>query len=290
MKKYILGILLMISTFTSYGKCTWGSVNIEQMSSDNYYLWKITGNVFKDTCVKYEYNIIDLSTNKVLTNLMNTQLFPRIYLPHKGKYRFNLKLTNKCTGCDTTIYDYVDYHYFNNCLLNYRMLSTYDTSCKDSFVGEMTKISTDPPNFCWWYGFDLFKGGNLDSFTDDQWNNDSTLFRNGFSYSTKDIVYRKSDTLDFARKLNYKFRKPGRYLLKIFWQHYCIGNDTTVFIRFTIDPCVTLKTEDLTITTHEPKVIGVYDILGRPVKNVELNVPYIFVYDNGQRKKIIKIK
>jgi hypothetical protein len=106
----------------------------------------------------------------------------------------------------------------------------------------------------------------------------------------KDVVYRKSDTLDFARKLNYKFRKPGRYVLKVFWQHYCIGNDTTVFIRLTIDPCVTLKVEDLIVTYREPKVIGMYDMLGRPVDNVEDNIPYIFLYDNGQRKKIIRIK
>ena len=39
----------------------------------------------------------------------------------------------------------------------------------------------------------------------------------------------------------------------------------------------------------EPKLIGTYDMLGRPIEKVEDNVPYIFLYDNGKRKKIIKI-
>jgi len=295
MKKILTLIMLLVSLATASAKCTWSSVNIEQMSSENYYLWRITGNAFKDTCVKYEYNVIDLSTNKVLTNLQRTDLFPRIYLPHKGKYRFDLKLKNTCTGCDTTIYDYVDYHYFNKCVLNYRILSTYDSSCIDSLAGELTKMTTEPANWCWWYGFDLIKNvsiGNvsLDSISEDRWKNDPTLFNGGFSYDMKDVVYRKSDTLDFARKLNYKFRKPGRYVLKVFWQHYCIGNDTTVFIRLTIDPCVTLKVEDLIVTYREPKVIGMYDMLGRKIESPIANEPYIILYDNGQRRKVIKVQ
>jgi hypothetical protein len=175
------------------------------------------------------------------------------------------------------------------------MLSTYDSSCIDSLAGELTKMTTEPANWCWWYGFDLIRnvsinGVDLDSISEDRWKNDSTLFYSGFSYSMDDVVYRKSDTLDFARKLNYKFRKPGRYILRVFWQHYCIGNDTTMYIRLTIDPCVTLKIEDLIITTREPKVIGMYDVLGRNIESPVFNEPYIILYDNGQRRKMVKVQ
>jgi hypothetical protein len=44
------------------------------------------------------------------------------------------------------------------------------------------------------------------------------------------------------------------------------------------------------LVKQEPKLIGTYDMLGRPVDKVEDNVPYILLYDNGQRKKIIKLK
>jgi hypothetical protein len=38
----------------------------------------------------------------------------------------------------------------------------------------------------------------------------------------------------------------------------------------------------------EPKLIKTYDMLGRPVEKVENDIPYIFLYNNGQRKKVIK--
>jgi hypothetical protein len=168
------------------------------------------------------------------------------------------------------------------------MLSTYDSSCIDSIAGEMTKGTLEPPSFCWVYRTMLLHSGNLDKFTDDQWANDSTIFNNGLSWSSKDVVYETRDTLDNGRKLNYKFRKPGRYLLVLTWDHYCHGVDTNILIRFTIDPCVTLKTEDLTTTTQEPKIIGVYDMLGRPVKHIRKEEIMILLYDDGSTKKIIQ--
>lgn len=287
MKKTILLLMLLASLATANAKCVWKSVSIEQMSSGNFFLWRITGDAFKDTCVKYDFDVIDLSTNKVLTNLNKSQtLFPRIYLPHKGKYQFNLKLTNTCTGCDTIIYDYVDYHYYNHCVLNYKMLSTYDSSCIDSIAGEMTKGTLEPPSFCWVYVTMLLHSGNLDRFTDSQWANDPNIFDNGLSWSSKDVAYEKRDTLDAGRKVNYKFRKPGRYLLVLKWSHYCAGDDTTIFIRFTIDPCVTLTTSE--VKKPEPKLIGIYDMLGRPVKHIRKEEIMILLYDDGSTKKIFQ--
>jgi hypothetical protein len=58
--------------------------------------------------------------------------------------------------------------------------------------------------------------------------------------------------------------------------------------RLTIDPCVTLNTEDPTTTTQEPKIIGVYDMLGRPVKHIRKEEIMILLYDDGSTKKIIQ--
>jgi hypothetical protein len=132
----------------------------------------------------------------------------------------------------------------------------------------------------------LLHSGNLDKFTDDQWANDSTIFNNGLSWSSKDVVYETRDTLDNGRKLNYKFRKPGRYLLVLTWDHYCHGVDTNILIRFTIDPCVTLNTSE--IKKPEPKLIGTYDMMGRPVKHIREDEVFIYIYDDGTRKKEIK--
>jgi len=59
------------------------------------------------------------------------------------------------------------------------------------------------------------------------------------------------------------------------------------WFRFKVDSNK-LSVNNLVPTRKEPKLIATYDILGRPVQNIEPNVPYIFVYDNGQHKKIIK--
>jgi hypothetical protein len=48
-----------------------------------------------------------------------------------------------------------------------------------------------------------------------------------------------------------------------------------------------LGTQNLIPTHREAKLLVTYDMLGRSVKKIEVNVPYIFVYDNGQRKKVI---
>ena len=75
-----------------------------------------------------------------------------------------------------------------------------------------------------------------------------------------------------------------------FWSCKKVSDSTNIafsyglyFLRKT-----TTGIEDL--SKPEPKLIGTYDMLGRPVEKVEDNIPYIFLYNNGQRKKIIKTK
>jgi hypothetical protein len=43
-----------------------------------------------------------------------------------------------------------------------------------------------------------------------------------------------------------------------------------------------------TTTTQEPKIIGVYDMLGRPVKHIRKEEIMILLYDDGSTKKIIQ--
>lgn len=48
-----------------------------------------------------------------------------------------------------------------------------------------------------------------------------------------------------------------------------------------------LGTQNLIPTRREAKLLVIYDMLGRPVKTLGPNVPYIFIYNDGQRKKVI---
>jgi hypothetical protein len=290
MKKITLLCMLLVSLATANAKCTWGSVKIEQMGSNSHYLWLLKGDVFKDTCVKYDYNLIDLSNGKESPYLMKQGTEPYVYFRSKGKYRFNLKLTNKCTGCDTIIYsDVLTYGYFTQCQFSYQLGSTYDPKCKDSIAGQMTK-SVPKTDYCWTYMMELYLGdAKLNSISDSQWvhGTDSAIWE-WTSRNRNCIVYSKLDSMDAARFINYKFTKPGRYVLRSYWMNWCFNNDTIMIRRLTIDPCVTLKTEDPTTTTQEPKIIGVYDMLGRPVKHIRKEEIMILLYDDGSTKKIIQ--
>jgi hypothetical protein len=289
MKKIIMLLMLLVSLATANAKCTWGSVKIDQRGSNNYYLWLLKGDVFKDTCVKYDYNLIDLSNGKESPYLMKQGTEPYVYFRCKGKYRFNLKLTNKCTGCDTIIYsDVLTYGYFTQCQFSYQLGSTYDPKCKDSVSGEMTRL-VPKTNWCYKYQMDLYLGDNkLNSLSDSQWvYGTDSMIREWISRNGQRL-YSKLDSTDDARFINHKFTKPGRYMLACWWMNWCFNIDTIVYRRFTIDPCVTLKTEDPTTTTQEPKIIGVYDMLGRPVKHIRKEEIMILLYDDGSTKKVIQ--
>ena len=59
--------------------------------------------------------------------------------------------------------------------------------------------------------------------------------------------------------------------------------------RITIDTCN--KTSVKTIVKNEDlKIIGYYDMIGRKVEYMEVDKPYIIIYNNGQRQKVIRTK
>jgi hypothetical protein len=43
----------------------------------------------------------------------------------------------------------------------------------------------------------------------------------------------------------------------------------------------------ITFTKPEPKVIGMYDMMGRPVYNVRKEEIIIYLYDNGKTEKVL---
>ena len=53
------------------------------------------------------------------------------------------------------------------------------------------------------------------------------------------------------------------------------------------DDTIALGTKDLSITYHEPKIIGIYDMLGRPVTKTKPEEILVYLYSDGSRKKIV---
>ena len=55
-----------------------------------------------------------------------------------------------------------------------------------------------------------------------------------------------------------------------------------------LNVCITKPTSNtITLTRPEPKLIGMYDMMGRPVKYARENEITIFIYNDGTSKKVI---
>ena len=56
-----------------------------------------------------------------------------------------------------------------------------------------------------------------------------------------------------------------------------------------LDVCKSVNTTSVTVFNKpQPKLIGMYDMLGRPVYNVKEDELVIYLYSDGSTKKVIK--
>lgn len=110
-------------------------------------------------------------------------------------------------------------------------------------------------------------------------------------FTIRDFSRNRIDTVgDYLGYLNIHFKYKGFYRVYAEVWNICKKCDTAKFmlqVYVLEDDTIGVGIKDLNYIYHEPKLIGVYDMLGRPVQDIESNVPYIFMYDNGKRRKII---
>ena len=82
----------------------------------------------------------------------------------------------------------------------------------------------------------------------------------------------------------YQFKEDGHYLLITQWYNKCLGQDTFFMTRISIELCTTSGVT--TFIKPDAKLIGVYDMLGRPVANIRRNEVMIYVYSDGTTRKV----
>ena len=105
-------------------------------------------------------------------------------------------------------------------------------------------------------------------------------------FRSSDLLWQKGPGND-ARIIKYKFPHDGHYLIATQWYNKCLDQDTFFFTRITIETCTTTGLTEL--NRLEPKLIGVYDMMGRPVKALRRNEPLIYIYSDGTSKKTLII-
>ena len=134
----------------------------------------------------------------------------------------------------------------------------------------------------------LYNGPELDSLSQHDWDSmsDSQLY-NYYSFQDSDLVlYQGPKVTD--RILKHRFTKEGHYLVVTQWYNKCLNQDTFTLTRLTVDLCTTSGV--VTLIKPAPKLIGIYDMMGRQVDYMRSNEIYIMRFDNGQSRKIMRVE
>jgi hypothetical protein len=73
------------------------------------------------------------------------------------------------------------------------------------------------------------------------------------------------------------------------WWDKCVGQDTFMFRK--LDVCKTKPTSNIiTLNRVEPKLVAMYDMLGRPIDAPRDNEIVIYLYSDGTIRKMVRVK
>lgn len=129
----------------------------------------------------------------------------------------------------------------------------------------------------------FYKGPWMDTMSQKEWDN-LTDYQIGMEYDFPDDDFLGYTT---TRVVDYTFKDSGRVLMIAQWWNKCVRQDTFMFRR--LDVCKSAPTSNVVILSRpEPKLIGVYDIMGRPVNHVRDEEIMIYLYDDGSRRKVMR--
>ena len=272
-------VFALATALSLSAKCNWSTLKLQQWNERNYYKWYVSGAVLDDTCVDYMFMVYDFQTKKTDT-VYDVRGIVEVQFNVKGKYKLYLKVWNKCNKCDTTLYRPVEIVQFPNAGLGW----TVDKMNCKKYKFEMNYIKNRPAkDTCMEYYLVFYKGPWMDTMSQREWDN-LTDYQIGMEYDFPD-----DDFLDYTttRLVDYTFKDSGRVLMIAQWWNKCIKQDTFMFRR--LDVCKSKPTSNTAVLTRpEPKLIGMYDMMGRPVNQARENEVTVFIYSDGTSRKIFK--
>jgi len=269
-----------MTTLSLFAKCDWSSLKLQQWNQRNVYKWFVSGRVLDDTCVDYMFMVYDFQTKKTDTLYSNRGIC-EVQFNKKGKYKMYLKLWNRCQKCDTALYREVNIIQFPGASVSSKVSSS---DCKQ-YKFEMSYIKGYPlKDTCMEYYMVFYKGPWMDTMSQKEWDN-LTDYQIGMEYDFPD-----ADFIDYTqtRIADFTFKDTGRVLMYAQWWNKCLGQDTFMFRK--LDVCKSKPTSNVTtLNRPEPKLIGMYDMLGRPVYYIRKDEIIIYLYSDGHsEKKVVR--
>ena len=272
-------LMLLVSLATANAKCDWSSLKLQQWNERNYYKWYVSGKVLDDTCVDYMFMVYDFQTKKTDT-VYDVRGIVEVQFNVKGKYKLYLKVWNRCEKCDTAIYRPLEIIQFPGAKVS-SVVKTVD--CK-KYTFEMSYIKGYPlKDTCMEYYMVFYKGPWIDTMSQKEWDN-LTDYQIGMEYDFPD-----ADFLGYTqtRAADFTFKDTGRVLMYAQWWNKCLRQDTFMFRR--LDVCKSGPISNVNVLNRpEPKLIAMYDMLGRPVNVARENEITIYLYSDGSTRKIFK--
>jgi len=279
MKRILMLLMLLVSLATANAKCDWSSLKLQQWNERNYYKWYVSGKVLDDTCVDYMFMVYDFQTKKTDT-VYDVRGIVEVQFNVKGKYKMYLKVWNRCEKCDTAIYRPLEIIQFPGAKVS-SVVKTVD--CK-KYTFEMSYIKGYPlKDTCMEYYMVFYKGPWMDTMSQKEWDN-LTDYQIGMEYDFPD-----ADFLGYTqtRAADFTFKDTGRVLMYAQWWNKCLRQDTFMFRR--LDVCKSGPISNVNVLNlPEPKLIAMYDMLGRPVNVARENEITIYLYSDGSTRKIFK--
>jgi hypothetical protein len=283
MKKVITLLMLLVSLATANAKgCDWSSLKLQQSSQRNYYKWFVSGKVLDDTCVDYMFMFYDFQTKKTDT-IESFRGVCEVQFNVKGKYKMYLKVWNRCKKCDTTLYREVNIIQFPGASVS-SVVKTVD--CK-KYTFEMSYIKGySVKDTCMSYYLMFYSGPWMAKMSQGKWDSLSD-YQIGMEYD-----FPEADFLGYneTRTSNFTFKDTGRVLVIAQWWNKCVSQDTFMFRKLDVCKRSNVSSVKNIIKNEDLKVIGYYDMIGRKVDYMEVDVPYIIIYSNGKRQKVMRTK
>jgi len=275
MKKLLTILMVLFTTISVNAQCDWSGYWLKKVNQQQN-VFTFQTNVDWNNCVDYWWIVYDHQLKKYDT-IQDIRGFSQVQFNVKGKYTMNLKVIDICKKCDTTFTYLVDITVYHKATVNWKVGAH---NCK-SYTFEMTEFDS-----CVEYYYSIYKSEYFDTMSEQRWKNltDSAIYF-GYDFDEKDLVYYNMTS---QRVVNHEFTDSGRHFLSVYWYNKCSGIDTWAMRKIDVCPKTpTLSTK--TIRKEEPKLIGIYDMLGRPVYNIRENEILIYVYSDGRRvKQVVK--
>lgn len=270
MKKLLI-MLMMLFTGMVNAQCDFSNVKLQQWNQGVQYKWYLSGWDY-DSCKDYMFMVYTAKTKKIDT-VQDIKGIVQISFNEPGEYKLYVKLWDKCNKCDTALVRWV------NIVAWAPKASMWGkkVTC-DSAVFELTAMNLK--DTCWSYYYYIYNGPELDSMTDGNFDTltDYQLYMYYGFYDEDLTLWQQS------RVLKYKFPKNGKYLVVGQYYNKCLNQDTVFFQRYNIKCNTNAVTPFI---KPEPKLVGVYDIMGRPVAYIRKNEVLIYVYSDGTTRKMI---